>query len=141
GYTPFHVSTLSNVYTAAGVNVSIPIFTGHLYTARAAEADFRAQAADKDFQALQNQVTRDVRIAWLNANNAYKQVDLTAQLVNQAAESLDLAKTRYDLGLSSIVELNQAQLNMTQAELEHARARYEYQIRYAKLQHHIGALH
>ncbi|HZS48162.1 MAG TPA: TolC family protein [Blastocatellia bacterium] len=141
GYTPFHVSTLSNVYTAAGVNVSIPIFTGHLYTARAAEADFRAQAADKDFQALQNQVTRDVRIAWLNANNAYKQVDLTAQLVNQAAESLDLAKTRYDLGLSSIVELNQAQLNMTQAELEHARARYEYQIRYATLQHHIGALH
>jgi hypothetical protein len=61
--------------------------------------------------------------------------------VSQATESLDLAKTSYDLDLSSIVELNQAQLNMTEAQIENARARYEYQIRYAVLQHNIGALH
>lgn len=140
GFTPFHVSTLSNHYTAAGINVSIPIFNGHLFTARQSEADFKTQAADKTLQDVENQIARDVRVAWLDANTALKQVDLTAQLVNLSAESMDLAKTRYDLGLSSIVELNQAQLNMTEAEIEHARARYEYQIRYAVLQHHIGGL-
>jgi len=40
---------------------------------------------------------RDVRVGWLNANTAFQQVGLTGQLVIQASESLDLAKTRYDL--------------------------------------------
>jgi outer membrane protein len=51
-----------------------------------------------------------------------------------------LADTRYNLGLSSIVELSQAQLNKTRAEIEQASARYEYQARMAALRFQIGAL-
>jgi outer membrane protein len=141
GYTPFHVSALKNHYDAVGATLTIPIFSGHLFSARAAEADLKAKAADQDLQDLQTRIVRDVRVAWLDATTAFNQLDLTAQLVNRATESLDLAKTRYDLGLSSIVELNQAQLNLTEAQLGQARAKYEYQIKYAVLQHHIGALH
>jgi outer membrane protein len=140
GYTPIHVDGLSNHYTAGGINISIPVFTGHLFSARQAEANFKAQAADKDVAQLQNRIVRDVKLAWLNAQTAQQRLDLTAKLLDQAALSLDLAKTRYDLQLSSIVELNQAQLNMTQAEIDHARAKYDYQSQRALLDYQVGLL-
>jgi outer membrane protein len=58
-------------------------------------------------------VARDVRVAWLDSQTAFQRLTLTDQLLSQANDSLDLAQQRYDLGLSSIVELTQAQLNQT----------------------------
>ena len=60
---------------------------------------------------------RDVRIAWLGLNTAHERIGLSAQLLSKAKEVLDLAQERYNLGLSSIVELSQAQVNVTIAEL------------------------
>ena len=54
--------------------------------------------------------------------------------------SLSLAQGRYDLGLSSIVELTQAQLNLTEAEIESLSAKYDYQSQHAALQYTLGAL-
>jgi len=51
---------------------------------------------------------------------------------------LDLAQTRYKLGLSGIVELSQAQLAQTQAEIAHANARYAYQAALAALTFQTG---
>jgi outer membrane protein len=52
-----------------------------------------------------------------------------------------LAQGRYNLGLSSIVELTQAQLGQTSAEVENLNAKYEYQEAYAALQYTLGQLH
>ena len=46
--------------------------------------------------------------------------NVSEQLLAQANLALDLAQTRYKLCLSSIVELSQAQLQRTQAEIENA---------------------
>ena len=61
-------------------------------------------------------------------------------MLRQATLSLDLAQGRYQLSLSSIVELTQAQLNVTQAELESLSAKYDYQSQYAALQYTLGTL-
>jgi outer membrane protein len=53
-------------------------------------------------------------------------VSVAAQLLRQANLALDLATTRYKLGLSSIVELSQAQLQQTDAQIGSTNARYEY---------------
>ena len=74
-----------------------------------------------------SKIARDVTVAWLDARTAYQRLDLTTQLFAQASDTLDLAQARYNLGLSSMVELTQAQLNKTRAEIEQATARYEYQ--------------
>ncbi len=140
GLIPYRQVTLPTRYAAAGVNVNIPIFNGRLFSARRAEADFRAQAEDQQLKDLQNGVARDVRVAWLKANTAYQRLDLTTQLLNEATEALHLAQARYDLGLSSIVELSQAQLNETEAELEQARAKYDYQSQLAALNYQMGLL-
>jgi outer membrane protein len=140
GLTPYGADQLAPRYAAAGVNVNIPIFNGHLFGALHLEAKSRASAQEQYLRDLQNRVVRDVRTAWLNANTAFQRLSLTDQLLRQATDALDLAQERYKLGLSSIIELSQAQLNMTQAELGSASAKYDYETQLSSLNYQIGAL-
>jgi len=139
GLTPFHQAGINDHYAALGVNVNIPIMNGNLFAARHAEATLRAQAVGQRLRDLENQVSRDVQVAWLNARTAFERLDLTNQLLAQASQAVDLAQSRYTLGLSSIVELSQAQLNQTQAQLEQASAKYDYQVETAALGFATGA--
>jgi outer membrane protein len=84
--------------------VNIPIFNGHLFSALHNEASFRAQAESQYLRDLQNQIVRDVQTAWLNANSAYQRLSVTDRPLQQANKALDLAQSRYRLGLSSIIE-------------------------------------
>jgi outer membrane protein len=139
GVSPLHDDAkLSNRFAAAGVNVNIPVFNGHLFTARQTEAEIRAKAAEQTLRDQQNHVAHDVQVAWLNADNAQKRLSLTADLLAQANLALDLATTRYNLGLSSIVELSQAQLQKTSAEIGAASAKYDYGLQRAVLDFQIG---
>ena len=141
GLTPAYEAPLTDRYAAAGVNVNIPIFNGFLFSARHQEATLRARAADQNMRDLADRISRDVRTAWLDAGTAYQRLDVTAQLLQQASMALDLAQGRYKLGLSSIVELSQAQLNLTQAQIQQTSAKYDYQIQYAALIYQMGQLH
>jgi outer membrane protein len=60
---------------------------------------------------------------------------VTRQLLDQANLALDLAQTRYNLGLGSIVELSQAQLQQTQAQISSAQAGYDYRLALAELRY------
>lgn len=141
GLTPVGANQLAPRYAAAGVNVNIPIFNGHLYGALRSEANSRARADDQYLRDLQDRIVRDVRTAWLNANSAFQRLSVAEQLLKSATDALDLAQARYRLGLSSIIEFSQAQLNLTQAQLESATAKYDCQAQLSVLSYQIGALH
>lgn len=138
GDTPVRNPALSNWYGAVGVNIDIPIFNGFLYSARAKEAILRSQAADERVRDLHDRIARDVRTSWLNAGTAYSRLSVAQQLLEQSNLALDLAQTRYKLGLSSIVELSQAQLQQTQAEIGNAQASYDYRLALAELRFETG---
>lgn len=139
GDTPVRADQITTSwYGAAGVNVSIPIFNGSLFSARANEAKFRAQAADQSVQQLRQTIARDVTDTVLEAQSGFQRIDVSRQLLEQANSAFDLAQTRYKLGLSSIVELSQAQLAQTQAQIAYASARYAYQQTLAELRFQTG---
>jgi outer membrane protein len=127
-------------YSAAGLNVSIPLLNGNLFTSRHQEASERAVAAQYDARDAANQIARQVRIAWLEASTAARKIDVSERLVTEASEALRLARTRYENGLGSIVELSQAQLNETAAEIENASSRYDYLSRRVMLRYAMGDL-
>jgi len=139
GDTPVRADQITTSwYGAAGVNVSIPIFNGSLFSARANEAKFRAQATDQSVQQLRQTIARDVTDTVLEAQSGFQRIDVSRQLMEQANSAFDLAQTRYKLGLSSIVELSQAQLAQTQAQIAYASARYAYQQTLAELRFQTG---
>jgi outer membrane protein len=141
GLTPYREEPLGSRYAAAGFNVNIPLFNGHEFGALRAEANAQARAQQQYLQDLQNGIVRDVRKAWLESNAALQRLSVTQQLLSQATQALDLAQQRYKLGLSSIIELSQAQLNMTQAEITQASAKYDYETAISTLNYEIGATH
>jgi outer membrane protein len=142
GAIPEHDHTIvRDNYEAAGVNVNIPVFNGGLFAARRSESLLRAQAADKDVQSLSLQISRDVRMAWLNANTAFRRLDVTSQLMEQSRTAVRLAQARYEAGLGSIVELNQAQLSEFSAEINAASAKYDYLSRRTELDFTAGSIH
>jgi len=140
GGEPAHDSNLQGRYAAAGINLTVPVFNGSLFAARRSEAELRAQAASEHLRDAQNRVAHDVNVAWLKSSNAFQRIGLTDQLLAQANLAMDLAQSRYDLGLSSIVELGQAQLNKTSAEIQNLTSRYDFQIQSAVLKYQVGLL-
>ena len=128
-------------YEAAAINVSIPVFNGHLFSARRQAAEYQLQAAQQHVRDLQDRIARDVRASWARARTAFEAIAAAQQLLKQANLALSLAQGRYSLGLASIVELTQAQLGQTSAEVENLNAKYEYQEAYSTLQYSLGLLH
>jgi outer membrane protein len=112
--------------------VNVPIFNGFLYSAQEQEAKLRANATNEQARQLRDRIVRDVQTAWLRAKNAYQRIGVTEQLLTQSNQSLALAQTRYQLGLASIVELTEAQLQQTQAAISHTNAMYQYRLAVVK---------
>jgi outer membrane protein len=144
GRTPYSntiagVSPFTSWYGAVGVNIHVPIFNGFLYPARSREAGIRAQAANEQLRDLKDRIANDVRASWLSAVTAYHRIGVSQQFVNQTSLALDLSQTRYNLGLSSIVELSQAQLQQTEAQIQYAASKYQYRIAQSVLRFQIAA--
>jgi outer membrane protein len=129
---------VSSWYGALGVNMNVPIFNGFLFSAEASEANYRAKAAKENTRDLRDNVVRDVRTAWLAANTVFQRVSVAAELAKQANLSLTLAQGRYQLGLGSIVELSQAQLQQTDAAIGYVNAEYQYRLSLSTLNFEIG---
>lgn len=141
GNSPLHDSRLQDNYAAADLNISLPLFAGGLYLARQHRAEWQAAAADAQLRDAENNVIQDVRLAWLNLNSTEKLVQTTAELVRHATESFQLAQARYQAGLSSVVELSDAQLNLISAQITQANAHYQLLRQQADLNYQIGVLH
>jgi outer membrane protein len=140
GASPTHDDRLPDNYAAGGLQLSVPVFAGGLYLAREHEAELRASADAELLRSLEDNVIRDVRIAWLNLIDARDRLRTTDQLVHHAGQAFELAQARYQAGSSSIVELSQAQLELTSAQIAVTSARYAVLIQEANVNYQIGAL-
>jgi outer membrane protein len=140
GQIPFHDRTLQGNYAAAGFNLSIPVLNGGLFAARRTEAELESTARTRDAEEVKLEVNEQVQNDWSQAMEAYRSLDVSARLVAQSKESLRLAQARYQAGLGSIVELNEAQLSETSAEINAAGVTYTYLTRRAELDFAAGLL-
>lgn len=129
-----------NVYGAIGVNLNLALFDGGKITALQKEAQFRAVAVSENLSEAENNVVKGVRVAWLNATSARENIAITQRLLEAAQQALKLAESRYNLGITSIVELNQAQLSAIDAEIAASRAKYEFLAARSALDFQVGTL-
>jgi outer membrane protein len=138
GGAPARDPNITSWYGAVGVYVNIPVFNGFLFNARIKSADLATQAQQKRLQDLQNNVARDVRNSWLQSQDAYKRLSVTDQLRQQAQLALELAQARYKLGLASIVEFTQAEMQKTDADIQDTDAHYRYIVSQIELAYQMG---
>jgi outer membrane protein len=139
GEAPVRDSHIPNWYGAVGLNINIPVFNGFLYSARAKAADLQTEVTRQKLAGLRNNIARDVRNSWQDTNRAYERLSVTQQLIEQASLAFELAQARYNLGLGSIVEFSQAELQKTEADIADTDAKYQYRLTQIVLAYTISA--
>jgi outer membrane protein len=139
GEAPVRDNHIPNWYGAVGVNINIPVFNGFLYNARVQAADLQTEVNRQKLADMKNNIARDVRNSWQDTNRAYERLSVTQQLREQADLALDLAQARYNLGLGSIVEFSQADLQKTEADIADTDAKYQYRVSQLVLAYTIAA--
>jgi outer membrane protein len=138
GIVPVRTDQLPSWYGAGGINVNIPVFNGFLFNARAKTADLETDAARQRLMSERNNIARDVRTTWQDSRRAFERLTVTRQMREQASLGLNLAQSRYNLGLGSIVELGQAELQKTEADIADTDAVYQYHLSRLVLAYTVG---
>ena len=142
GAAPFKESNtaIPSPYAAGGVALNIPLYTGGELAAERRQAqDYAAAAAERALEE-RNTMLRDVRTAFENVRTADGNIVVTDQLLRTAREAFELTQARYRIGLSSIVDLSEAQLSEEQAAIARTNATYDFIIQEKSLEFAAGVI-
>ncbi len=125
-----HDNTLPNLYdnkgyVAAGLSVSVPIFTGRRTDGERREARAELRVAQARVSEAARTISNDVEIALADLTASQARLANADTLVAQAEEALALAQTRYENGVITNFELLDAQSAARTAELTRLQARYD----------------
>jgi outer membrane protein len=124
----------------AGAIVSVPFFTGFLIQNQVAEANLQKREAESIYLALLQDIQLQVKENFLAVVTLIQQVKVAQQQVAIGREALGLARQRYKLGLSSIVEVTQSEVAVTAAETRLAETQYNAKIAEAQLRYAVGGI-
>jgi outer membrane protein len=125
---------------AVGAALSIPVFTGHRIRAALAAAEVEKRAIQMKIEETQRQVEQDVRRARLDLTSARGRVDLSAQNLSLAKQELAQARDRFVSGVSSSIEVDNAQTALVTAEQSHIDAQADLAQARFDLAHATGAI-
>ncbi|MEJ2185862.1 MAG: TolC family protein [Gemmatimonadota bacterium] len=108
----------------AGMAFEFPVFDGHLTRTRVSESRAAVQAALAHTLALQRQVTAQVRQAAAAVQASMDKIRASQLQVQQAQAALKLARTRYEAGVITNLDILDAETSLSGAKLMELRARY-----------------
>lgn len=123
---------------SVGAQISIPIFSGLKKTNQLREV--RNQMAQLELQ--RDYAEQGIRLqvqASINTLLTARETMLANELtVEQAEKAYDISLTRYNAGAGTIIELNSAQLSLTQAQLSYSQSIYDYLAAHAEYEKSLG---
>ena len=105
GITPAHIYS---TYDVSG-SVRIPLFTGGEIASEVHSAKATQVRREMEYRDLQARVQYDVRSAYLDLQGAQHSVSVATENLELARQGMKEAKDRFEVGVSNIVELLQAQ--------------------------------
>jgi outer membrane protein TolC len=110
----------------AGLQLQVPVFSG--FSKRYQEKQVEISMEQLSFQ--REDVERQVSVAVLNSHSemvaAAEKVESGKVGVKQAERGYKIAQTRYETGVGTLLELNDAEVALTQSQLNLNQARYEF---------------
>ncbi|MBP3662032.1 MAG: TolC family protein [Bacteroidales bacterium] len=125
-------------YSTAGISLSIPIFAGgkRYQAIRQAKNQYEQVKlqADNTERQLMIAVRQNLNTMEMNMKSYYAAQNAVAS----AQKAYDIAEAAYRVGRSTLIELNDAQLALTQSRLAESQAIYNFVVAKAQLEQTIG---
>lgn len=127
-----------NPYSVAGLTLNIPVFDGFLK-----RNNIRQYKASQNILELNIEDTeRNLKIAFKNYENEMvtfmKNYAAAESTLEMAQRSYNIAEKMYELGKATLIELNDAQLALVQAQLTMSRTVYNFMVTKAAIEELIG---
>ncbi len=110
----------------AGLVITWPLFNGFMTDEQVAEAKARQRAAEFAIAEMRQRVIEEVQTTFLNWQASIAVIKKAEQTLNASREELRLAEERYRQGLSSVVELDDAQRRFTEDSSQYVNSLYGY---------------
>ncbi|MGH7542152.1 MAG: TolC family protein [Gemmatimonadota bacterium] len=117
---------------------SYPLFNGFQRETQVYQARARADLAQAQERATRLNLRSGLEAAYSTAQSALAGIDLAEQSVALSEESLRVEQERYRLGLATILDLQTAQIALSQAEVDLISRRFDYQLAIAQIESLLG---
>ena len=124
----------SNISYNALATLNIPIWDGGVTKARVDQAYADLYSATDTLEQVELVISQEVSTAALVLEEAAKRTKTTADNVTLAEEALRLANVRYEAGIAVLVEVTNAESQLTQPRFNQVNAQYDYAIALAELE-------
>ncbi len=121
------------------VGITFPLFQGFATVAQVGQARAAALSAEYRVEDSKLGVESDVASAYLAVQDAKARIAALKVSVRKAGENLDIAQGRYEAGVGNIIDVTDAQVQLTQARTDEAQAYYDYHLAYSRLLRSTGA--
>jgi outer membrane protein len=126
-------------YTVGAI-VTFNLFSGNKTSAKVREAKATQIQIQAQRRNLKQRVLVETRQAYLQADNAWKRIEVAGVAVTQAEEALRIVRNRYNSGLFTIVDLLNSELALLQTHTNYLQAVHDYKVAKANLMLAAGVL-
>jgi outer membrane protein TolC len=116
------------------LSLSFPLWDGGVTRAQVREAKADAEGSVDVLEQTKLGVAQQVRTAALNLESSAQRTQSTEGAVTLAVEALRLANVRYGAGIATLVEVTNAESQLTQARFNYVNAQYDYAVALAQLE-------
>lgn len=125
---------------SAGLNLSIPLFTGFSTLSDVKSTQENLNIAMEQKRSYELQVQLEVEQAYLTVQEKKESIEAAAGGLKNAEENFSLAQGRYLSGIGSMIELTDAQISLTSAKTNYINSLYDYAISIATLKKVMGMI-
>ncbi len=123
---------------SAGVNLTVPLFSGYLTRSQIAEARANLAVVSANEETVRQTILLEIQQAYSNLIEAEERVQTSALVVRQAEENLALANGRFQAGVGASLERTDAQVQLTNAKTAQIQALYDYRVDHAQIEKAVG---
>lgn len=123
---------------AVGLQLNIPIFNGRTVVNKAKQIKISLQELQLQKEYLKEGIDLQIQAAINSMKAAKEQLEANKDAIKQAERGYEIAKVRYQTGAGTILELNDSELSMTQANLTYQQSLYDYLVAQSNLEKVLG---
>jgi outer membrane protein len=127
-------------FTALGLQLNVPLFSGGLVSSQVREAAHRYQESLQVLEQTARGIQRRTRDAYLGVESGISRVKALKQAVLSNQTSVEATKAGFEVGTRTTVDVVAAEQGLFRARRDYARARYDYLVNALRLRQAAGSL-
>lgn len=127
-----------SVTRSAGVTLQIPIFNRWNNRTSMESAQIQLKNSRLELDNLRFQVSEEVRQAYNDYQSIVMQLESTDKALRAAERAYETELQRYEIGATTLIELNQANANFVQAQSNRVQTIYNFVFQKKILEYYLG---